>query len=109
MASIELTISLYTFTTGLIAARIWWQKRKLAQTMGNSEFLFGSACLAELTNCRFRGARNTYYYGWVIAIIIESGAVYCGGLIAELVVWKANNTALVIILAGLSQSVVCCV
>ena len=116
-------------TTGLIAGRVWWHKRNVEKAFGDRErsitYLFvllllnassfctvPFACLlhANISNhksCTHPDVRHTEYYDWVIAIVIESGAVYTACLICELVLYRMNNSGTFIIVGILSQVVVC--
>lgn len=44
-----------------------------------------------------------HYYGFVMAIVIESGAVYCALLVCELVLYTLNNNGTLIVVSMLSQ------
>lgn len=50
--------------------------------------------------------RHIRYYNWVLAIVVESGAIYSGILLLGLVLWQNNATAMIIIGAAVSQVVV---
>lgn len=52
-------------------------------------------------------AKYTDYYARVMAIIIESGSLFTAGFIIELVLYEMNNTAALVVLAILSQTMVC--
>lgn len=81
------TLATNVLVTGLIAGRIWAHGKKLDKSVGSLPSM---------------GPR---YWG-ILAIIIESGALYSSALIIEIVLYASKTNAIYVLFDGMAQVIV---
>lgn len=81
------TLATNVLVTGLIAGRIWSHGRKLDKSVGSLPSM---------------GPR---YWG-ILAIIIESGALYSSALIIEIALYASKTNAIYVLFDGMAQVIV---
>jgi hypothetical protein len=81
------TLSTNVLVTGLIAGRIWTHGRKLNKSVGSLPSM------------------GPQYWG-ILAIVIESGALYSSALVIEIALYASKTNAIYVLFDGMAQVIV---